>query len=98
MLPVIPNFHSLTKSSLCATLSNVFLKSRYITSVGVFWLYELKSSLIKMSICCNVECLRRKPNCAGERICDEVDDVVMYNSLKYFRNGAEQRYWSIVFY
>ena len=66
----------------------LFLKSRYITSVGVFWLYELKSSLIKMSICCNVECLRRKPNYVG--ICDEVDDVVMYNYLKYFGNGAEQ--------
>ena len=29
---------------------------------------------------------------------DEVDDVVMYNSLKHFGNGAEQRYWSIVDY
>ena len=33
----------------------------------------------------------------GGGICDEVDDVI-YNSLKHFGNGAEQRYWSIVVY
>ena len=34
----------------------------------------------------------------GDGIGNEVDDVVIDNSLKHFRNNTEQEYWLIVVY